>query len=659
MRRRVPSASGRAVPWLTDSLVHAGRGPPQQQRRQPLAAVPREGFGAAEEGEEAGAFASAELRQVVREGEGDTDGPPSSHLGHPGPADRAVAGAAGAAVVVDSRGLKSSWKARQQLVGASGADRDRSVIPSREAGEEHALDCGHGAPHDDLSVVADGGVYISPAESPEPPYRADHFGSGSTAVQVVSGVADRIQQAIKQRLVADGGGEGGGGGGGGGVSPSAKRLAGWLQSGWRAASSGTAAATSSSGAHRNRRHRQWTTGGGGGDTGSSTSRGAVAGSGGSGAGDQARGSPRGGVPAWGHESERLDPLLPPPLSTLPPASSSHRGRGNTAAAAAAGSSGSLRRQQRDPQQEEGIEGREGRSQSRDAQAAAPEAGDGGGTRSEEHALEWPSLLGALGSRAPSPTTRSDSSHHSRAAAAPVSFSGSTPEDNDRAARIRRETAEAAATAVATGAEDGTLSSSPPRSPFPFRGTSPTRSLSAPARSPAAAAAAAAPLVSSDPPPPPPGTCWGVGVEVAPRLRERGWLTGTRGWGESGLRSGRRRGRDLAQGFQPDAVGSMFPLDMTLQVIFLPFSHAVDRFSPYLSSTVLPFGFRVCAPPPLTGDHDSSRPEIISPKKDRTLKQHVQRSTYPQYAAREPPVFIPLPPHPTTLGRHRSLATRPR
>lgn len=595
MRRRVPSASGRAVPWLTDSLVHARRDPPQQQqRRQPLTAVPREGFGA---GEEVSAFALAELRQVVREGEGNTPARPqqqSWHLGHPGPADGVVAGAAGAAVavVVGSGGLKSSWKARQQLVGASGADRDGSVFPSQEVGEEDALDYGHGTPHDDLSVVTDGGMYISPAESPEPPYSPGLFGSGSTAVQVVSGVADRIQQAIKQRLVADGGGEGRGGGG---VSPSAKRLAGWLQSGWRTASSGgTAAASPSSGAHRNRRRRQWTTGGGGGATESSTGQGAVAG-GGIGGGGQPRSSPRRGVPAWGHASEKLDPLLPPPLSALPPASSSHRGRGYAVASGGGGDgSGSLRRQHREPQRE-GREGRAGRSRSREARTAAPEAGDGGGSKSEEHSLEWPSLLGALGSRAPPPTARSDSSQHSRAAAAaaaPVSFAG-TPGDNDRddggAARIRRETAEATATAVATGAEDGTLSSSPPRSPFLFRGTSPTRSLSAPARPPAAAA----PLVSSDPPPPPPGTCWGVGVEVAPRLRERGWLTGTRGWGESG----QRRGRELAQGFQPDSVGSMFSLDTSLQVVCLPFSRAVlivFRLAQAQRCYHLPF---VCTPPP--------------------------------------------------------------
>ncbi|CAM9221408.1 unnamed protein product [Scytosiphon promiscuus] len=64
----------------------------------------------------------------------------------------------------------------------------------------------------------------------------------------------------------------------------------------------------------------------------------------------------------------------------------------------------------------------------------------------------------------------------------------------------------------------------------------------------------------------------MGVEVAPRLRERAWLTGTRAWGGSGLGSERRRGITLAEGFEPDAVGSLFPLNMTLQTSFLAHPH---------------------------------------------------------------------------------------
>lgn len=90
----------------------------------------------------------------------------------------------------------------------------------------------------------------------------------------------------------------------------------------------------------------------------------------------------------------------------------------------------------------------------------------------------------------------------------------------------------------------------------------------------------------------PGTCRGMDVEVRERLRDRAWLTGRRAWECLGKRGGRKK-RELGEGFRGDAVGSMFPLDMVLQVgegVSLP----VMRF--YLRSKgMILVGLEDCVP----------------------------------------------------------------
>lgn len=168
-----------------------------------------------------------------------------------------------------------------------------------------------------------------------------------------------------------------------------------------------------------------------------------------------------GMPAWGgpersrHGGEEIDVLLPPPSASTPSLSPRFNG-------------------------------------DREAEARDERVWSGGAGRglddAASSALEWPSLLGAMGSRAPrSPT--------------PSTLAGEDPD---------------------------------PKTCLQER----VQSL--------------------------PGTCRGVGVEGRERLRDRAWLTGRRAWECLGRRSGRKR-RELGEGFCGDAVGSLFPLDMVLQV----------------------------------------------------------------------------------------------
>lgn len=306
----------------------------------------------------------------------------------------------------------------------------------------------------------------------------------------------------------------------------------------------------------------------------------------------------GAVAAWQSGSTGvLDPLLPPPSSATPPPVVSPRRRhdegigGDGRAAAGGGRSAG------------GEDPRAGRSWNF-ARAGSPSGeGGGGGQGSVEDdafALEWPSLLGAIGSKAPrvpSPAPSPAAAAAAVSAAAslvqgtsalssraslilPTDTAGGGSDDRGAASvtrSIREEIAAAAITNVANAASAALpFSSSPPRSPFlqpqrPPSGEATTVPSPVPHQPPLPVSKH---FSRSSIPAPLPGTCHGVGVEVAYRLRQRAWLTGRRTWGVSGgsgseaegAGAGRKRGRALlGEAFDRDAVGSLFPLNMVLQV----------------------------------------------------------------------------------------------
>lgn len=451
-------------------------------------------------------------------------------------------------------------------------------------------ECSLDEPGRHIPLSLEDGIYISPPGSPEINEQYLHnrggFG-GSTAAETVSSrvggeprpllaqppLLNRVRQVVKERLIADGGG---------GTPPSTSaRIAGWLQPGRQAAR--TAATTLRYFSSRTDRDQQQ----------SQVSRTRDEGGGGTrspapekkveeiATGDEMRTSPsRGGIPAWGHKSDKRDPLLAFPSSSLPP-SSSRRGRGDGVVGSRVQAPDQCGQQQ-SPQLPgaEWPEHRQGRSRS--LGAAPPEAAEGGGRGDDGETEEWPSLLGAIGSKTPSApglsspslAVRALSSPFSRPVPAPTaaatSFGSPVDERGDltASARVRRETADAAATAVTSATEPGNqaLAASPrPLSPFLLRGTNSALPQPRPPPPLPLPPPALGNHVSLGPPPPLPGTCRGVGVEVRARLRERAMFTGTREWGESGHSPGGRRGQALGQGFEPDAVGSMFPLSMALQV----------------------------------------------------------------------------------------------
>ncbi|CAM9779152.1 unnamed protein product, partial [Hapterophycus canaliculatus] len=558
MRQYVPSASSRIVPWLTEGDV-----PAREDSLQFSAAVPREGFGGLDADRNrstatAGGRAEDKVRHESESGASRLDSSYRILLGSSGES-------AGAVLVGGGRGLKSSWKARRgarpppSVPGGGDGNEEGSIFTGRDSGGESARrDAGVPRPLEGGSAEADDEMYISPAGSPERS-ASQGFGQGLFAGNVVarrwsreapeqSGqrsagqapLLNRIQQAIQQRL--DG------------------------------TAAAAASAVTSSSRSRQPKHLSTTRGiGRGARSAAKVPVEAESGDGGGGGGGVGS-SGAGGVPTRRRGSDAPDPLLPPPPSSLPPSCSS-RARGG-GGGHAQGKRGGYQSPQR---------WADGEGQDRlDRLSWSSSVGKGGneGGASEEYALEWPSLLGALGSRAPSPPppglTGGSDALQSRAAIAAAAAAAHAGLANDHGAvspRVRRDIAEAAATTVTSAARSSPLSASPSRAPFLLRRIpSPIspRPLPPPPPPPPVPTAAAA-FVPSEPPPsllppppPPPGICRGVGVEVPPRLRERAWFTGTRVWGESGVSSERRRGMALAEGFEPDAVGSLFPLDMTLQ-----------------------------------------------------------------------------------------------
>lgn len=576
MRRCVPSASGSTVAWLTEGAVRAKR--PLVSATAP---APRDGFDDLGAGESSAGVVILGERSGGNRGQKEEDRiaqlrlPNRSGLGSGPP-------------------IVSSWKPLRnpnlRMAGSGETGADGSPFRPQEINQDNTVEPGRHSP-----LPPEDRIYISPPMSPENfeqyLHSRDGFG-GSTAAETVFGRAkdepgpsvaqppllNRVQQAVMLQFMADGDS----------APPSTSaRIAGWLQPGRQAAR--TAASTLSYFSSRADRDQQQSqvpgtsAEGGGGNTSSAveevdaevevhddrTSR-------------ETRSSPsRGGVPAWGHKSDKRDPLLAFPSSALPP-SSSLQNRGD----------GAVGKRVRAPDQcgerqspqlsgAEWPEHRQGRSRS--LGTAPPETVEApGGSDSEPE--EWPSLLGAIGSKTPSAPgpalpslgVRGLSSPFSQPVPAPTaaatsfsSFSVDRRDDFAASARLCRATTEAATTAVTPATAQGlqALSVSPFRlSPFSCRGNNsalpPPPSPPPPLPLPPPALGA---LVSSGPPPPLPGTCSGVGVEVRARLRERALFTGTREWGESGRVPGGRRGQAPGEGFEPDAVGSLFPLSMALQV----------------------------------------------------------------------------------------------
>lgn len=285
-----------------------------------------------------------------------------------------------------------------------------------------------------------------------------------------------------------------------------------------------------------------------------------------------------GLPAWGEQSrDGSDALLPPPPSTLPPplvnggetnGSGATKGRRVEASPRGVGSGGSdspndANQSVRGVMVTPGVAGRREDENGEFDDVAA--------------ALEWPSLLGAMGAKAPRVRTSPRPSRSVRdmppsspapAPTRPADVAGSAWSD-DEFARVRQDVAKASGAGVTTNLEKTGSPSSPPSSPFlqalpnSFSTLVPLSALS--------------PLPPPKPrttpfsaPPPLPATCRGEGVEVAERLRERGWLMGTRVWGEARHSGELGRGRVPGDGFDPDAVGSLFPLEMALQVCSWPY-----------------------------------------------------------------------------------------
>ena len=575
MHRCVPSASGRTVALLTEGAVRARR----QPATSATAPTPREGFEDldAEEGD-VGVVVSGERRdRGPRPDEED-------HPAQPRSANRSGLGS-GAPLVSTFEPVRS---ANVCTAGGGGTYDDCSPVRARKKNRDNVVELGRHIP-----LPPEHGMYISPPMSPD--NFEQHLSSragfdGGTAAETVSGQAEggprpsvtqsallnRVRRAVKQHLIAEGGDA---------PSSTSARIAGWLQPGRQAAR--TAASTLSYFSSRADRNQEQSQVSGAREEGSGATRSPAAETAevdvdsGRTSRETKISPSRGGVPAWGHKSDKRDPLLAYPLSTLPPSTScSSRGDGLVSDRVRAPDQHA---EQQSPQLSGAEEPGHRLGRSRSLGAAPPESieGQGGGDDSEPE--EWPSLLGAIGSKTPSApdpalpslAVRALSSPFSRAAPAPTSAAAASfpvDEHGDFAAstRVRRETAEAAATAVTSATKSGSQapSASPSRlSPFFLRGTSSALlppPLSPPPPLPLPPPALGA-LVSSGPPPPLPGTCRGIGVEVRARLRDRALFTGTREWGESARIPGEKRGQVPGEGFEPDAVGSLFPLSMALQV----------------------------------------------------------------------------------------------
>ncbi|CAM9221484.1 unnamed protein product, partial [Scytosiphon promiscuus] len=445
MRQFVPSASSRIVPWLTGGAV-----PAREDSLQPSTAVPREGFGGLRA--DRGSFTATEDRRGgdnARHEHGDD-------AVRPGSSYRSLLGSggdhAGAAIAGGGRGLKSSWKARRgsrtppSAAGGGYAEKNGSDLPWRGRSRDSARrggGGGDGAPPrlERASSEADGAMYISPAGSPE---RGVFQGSGHGLFGGGGGAAfrrgsreepgrsgrtstaqapllNRIQQAIQQRL------------------------------------DGTAAAASAAtSALRTRQPKHLsTTRGIGRGTRSAAGSGSVAPDSRDGGGGASTVSEGGQLPyARARDSDALDPLLPPPSSSLPPSVSSRgRRRGGGGGARAQGQGGGNQSQQH---------WAGGEAQERvDRLSWSSSVGNGGNEDGvfDEQALEWPSLLGALGSRAPSPpplllpggsdppysqAATTAAAATAAAASAAAACTGLVSDQQEELPRVRRDIAEAAA-----------------------------------------------------------------------------------------------------------------------------------------------------------------------------------------------------------------------
>lgn len=303
-----------------------------------------------------------------------------------------------------------------------------------------------------------------------------------------------------------------------------------------------------------------------------------------------------GVPAWGKRGSTADvpdPLLPPPASTVPPPptrSSDGRGRGE-------GAERDLRR---------GGGGGRGMDKTGGGSPSTRGRVHGGeiALPNDDTVLEWPSLLGAIGSKAPrspSPPLFSNSGEGGRISPSRATPPVAHPPTSPPVAYVSIFSASQQSGEGECGSKDDDVGDPAGGGRVgPIRERQETRTAASPATSPPRslrleAASSALELPRADPPPPLlpqpraslwlpplPATCGGVGVDVAERLRERAWLAGTRTWGGgvAGAREGSvddvwaatgngtatEKGRQqLGYGFDREAVGALFRLNMTLQV----------------------------------------------------------------------------------------------
>lgn len=541
MRERVPSASRRIVAWLSRDLTLT------RNTQRPI--VPWEGVATGEE--------------IAR-----------SFRGRLGSGDAVLAG----------RPLRSFSEA-QAAVNSNRKTESENGNENESPFPAQAKKDGHWRARSLGVVTTSGGMYISPGDSPERD-NSPRFASAQAATyRKITGVAPapgsphaasstppdeaneengatpgegdgegtpvlllgRLQQAIKQRLTPERSEE---------IVPSSttKDSTGMLHP----ARHGSATASADRRRYRDRNSRTK-----GPHSSPATTRGDT----------QTRAKRSRGLPAWGEQfQDGPDSLLPPPPSMLPPplvnggeitgggatqgqrADQPPRGGGSGGSDSPSGAIHNLGVVATTP----GVSGRQG--------------DEGGGLDDVAAALEWPSLLGAMGAKAPRVRTPPRPSRSVRdippsspapTPTRPVDVAGSAWSD-DEFERVRQEVAKASGVGVTTKLETTGPPSSPPMSPFLQALPS---SLSA-----LVPLSALSPLPPPKPrttpfsaPPPFPGTCRGEGVEVAERLRERGWLMGTRVWGKSRLSGELGRGRVPGDGFDADAVGSLFPLEMALQV----------------------------------------------------------------------------------------------
>lgn len=534
MQDRVPSATRRIVSWLSKDLDHASR-------LQHLSA-PREGFGIFR-GSMADGVDSIS-GDAADTGEDDTASIHSCTRGTARGSDSR------ANVCADARRSRGFSPPAAGSVSHRPPHRldalDSSGKIQHGSGKPIPIGSGHregerATPLDERS--SDDGMYISPGDSPV------EDGDAESGAAAEGGrhegpprppLLDRIQHAMKERLTLEGAG------GFVKASISTKVPAEWLRPTRREARGPEVASTGADIDNRYllRRPRGW----------ARLER----------SGDKARqtGELR-GVAAWGQQQHMStddidDPLLPPPVSTLPPRLSSHSGE-----EADGGTKGTAKARLR-----KGI----GKSQKPEVASAA--SGREGGRHEDGNAvddatavLEWPALLGAMGSKAPrSPDSRIPLVQSEPLACRPESVA-SSPAHTAIRDTIKSEpesvggmTAAVAASA-ATNGEKAAVLSSPPRSPFQWatRG----RQLSAIPPLPLPPPLQKHGVAVAPSPPSLPGTCKGVGVEIASRLRERAWHTGARAW-ETRQEGWSSTGDD----FDADTVGSLFPLKMVMQVSYM-------------------------------------------------------------------------------------------